>query len=226
MKRVTLVGSNRMFLQEVQDVLIDGYDVGIAETGEQALDRSRSEGDHLILIDCPPGEAEALELVGRIRSVSPSVKFIVTSSEPSKELLIESLNMKVDGFFERPSSWENLKHRIQSAFTPSSPDDIQIDAYRRAVLIGSESIPLTKTEFSLLMLFRQKPGVFLSRDEISGEIWPDSTVAKNNLDTHLSRLRSKIPPLKSRLLCLRGEGFVYTPPGTGASFSARTPKRR
>ncbi|HRO67551.1 MAG TPA: winged helix-turn-helix domain-containing protein [Pseudobdellovibrionaceae bacterium] len=226
MKRITLVGPNRTFLQETQEALAGDFDVRIAETTSQAVEFSQLEMEHLVLIDCPPEDTETLGVVEKIRLLSPSTKFIVTSAAPTKNILIQSLNLKVDGFFERPSSWDNLKQRILTAFTPSTPDDIQVDSYRRAVVVGRESIPLTKTEFSLLMLFRQRPGVFLSRDEISEEIWPDSTVAKNNLDTHLSRLRSKIPPLKSRLLCLRGEGFVYTPPGTGTGFTARTVKRR
>ncbi|MBX3040962.1 MAG: response regulator transcription factor [Bdellovibrionaceae bacterium] len=226
MPRITLVGTNRVFLQEAKDALGGEYDIEIAETPAQAMERTQAKGKHLVLIDCSAEEPDALELIERIRVSTPSVRVIVTAPEPTKELLIKALNLKVDGFFERPGSWENLKLRIQAAFASADSDDIQIDAYRRAVVVGSESVPLTKTEFSLLMLFRQKPGVFLTRSQISDEIWPDSTVAKNNLDTHLSRLRSKIPSLKARLLCLRGEGFVYTPSGAGLGFTARTPKRR
>lgn len=226
MPRITLVGTNRVFLQEAKEALGGEYDAEIAETLEQAVARVQSPGKHLVLIDCSPGESEALGLIERIKAHAPSVRVIVTAPEPSKEFLIKALNLKLDGYFERPSSWDNLKHRIQAAFVSTDPDDIEVDAYRRAVVVGSEWVPLTKTEFCLLMLFRQKPGVFLTRSQISDEIWPDSTVAKNNLDTHLSRLRSKIPSLKSRLLCLRGEGFVYTPPGAGVGFSSRASKRR
>jgi DNA-binding response OmpR family regulator len=75
---------------------------------------------------------------------------------------------------------------------------------------GTE-IPLTRTEFDLLVELAQRPGQVLSRDQLLDHVWGYDYLGDSRLvDAHVRRLRLKIEdqPDEPRLLVtVRGIGY-------------------
>jgi DNA-binding response OmpR family regulator len=67
-----------------------------------------------------------------------------------------------------------------------------LDARERRLLRNGQPVALTSKVFDLLLLLVQNKGHLLGKDEIMGELWPDSFVEDNNLTVSISNLRKAL----------------------------------
>jgi DNA-binding response OmpR family regulator len=74
---------------------------------------------------------------------------------------------------------------------------------------GAEApIALPLKEAQLLRLFLQRPGVCLGRDEIRRVIWDTVTVTPRTIDSHISRLRTRLQDASVNIESVYGGGYV------------------
>ncbi|HEX7313872.1 MAG TPA: tetratricopeptide repeat protein [Pyrinomonadaceae bacterium] len=83
---------------------------------------------------------------------------------------------------------------------------------RRVLLREGRPVALTAKVFDTLVIFVERRGRVLAKDELMTALWPDTAVEENNLTQHVSMLR--------KALCERADGrrYVVTVPGRGYSF--------
>ena len=83
---------------------------------------------------------------------------------------------------------------------------------RRVLLREGRPVALTAKVFDTLVIFVERRGRVLAKDELMAALWPDTAVEENNLTQHVSMLR--------KALCERADGrrYVVTVPGRGYSF--------
>lgn len=67
-----------------------------------------------------------------------------------------------------------------------------VDLDERVAKTGDERIPLTPTEFDLLVLLSRQPGTLLPTQHLLSHISQRGGILLNTLTSHLSRLRKKI----------------------------------
>lgn len=70
--------------------------------------------------------------------------------------------------------------------------DLTIDVDRREVCVNEHPVDVTKTEFDLLLALARHPGKVLTREELSLQALTGRSVGMHALESHISRLRSKI----------------------------------
>jgi DNA-binding response OmpR family regulator len=106
-----------------------------------------------------------------------------------------------------------------TAESPSSPPqreplltvgDLTIDRRRREVEVAGRLCPLTKSEFDLLVVLAEQPGVVFSRREIvlayKGSDYP---VDDRSIDVQMVNLRRKLGPGRRYLQTIRGVGYRF-----------------
>lgn len=83
---------------------------------------------------------------------------------------------------------------------------------RRVLLRDGCPVALTARVFDTLLVFVERRGRVLAKDELMTALWPDTAVEENNLTQHVSMLR--------KALGARADGrrYVVTVPGRGYSF--------
>src|SRR5215210_622196 len=83
---------------------------------------------------------------------------------------------------------------------------------RRELLREGCPVALTAKVFDTLVIFVERRGRVLAKDELMSALWPDTVVEENNLTQHVSMLRNALGE--------RAEGrrYVVTVPGRGYSF--------
>ena len=93
--------------------------------------------------------------------------------------------------------------------------DLQLNHESREVRRGDRVLNLTKTEFDLLALLMEKPGVVHTREQIYEDIWGyDFETSSKSLDVYIGYLRRKTEE--------NGEPrVVYTVRGVG--YTVREP---
>ena len=82
----------------------------------------------------------------------------------------------------------------------------------------NDKIPLTKTEYDMLVCFIKNKGITLTKDQIYEKVWNNEyVVGDRNIITHIRRLRTKIeddPENPRYIHTVRGLGykFIYQEP--------------
>jgi DNA-binding response OmpR family regulator/class 3 adenylate cyclase len=120
-----------------------------------------------------------------------------------------------------------LLARIAQALQPPSESDIEAPVLRFAAYcldlaghslmdLAGHEIPLTRSEFSLLREFVQRPGRVLSRDQLLNALaGRDAEAYDRSIDMLVVRLRRKIEPDPKH------PSLILTVPGNGYKFAAK-----
>lgn len=208
-----IIDDDQDLLRSLSRALGDRFSVLTAPGADEAISAFSNQHVDFVLVDYRLGLKNGHDLIEEMRRIRPAQsRFLLMTAYADKDMAIRSVNLRLDGFLEKPFTSAIVEQMIEKLLKSAQiPDELQVDPVHRLVHYRGRSAVLTKTELSMLNLFREKPGIFFTRQQIESMIWPNVQVAKNNLDTHLSRLRAKIPILKKRLICVRGEGFIYRP---------------
>ena len=86
---------------------------------------------------------------------------------------------------------------------------LQVNLGRKSVTVDGNSVSLTRTEFDLLQLLLSNRGQVLSRQLLMDRIWSDVVVTDRTIDVHITRLRKKLGPYASNIVCRQGFGYVF-----------------
>jgi two-component system OmpR family response regulator len=89
-------------------------------------------------------------------------------------------------------------------------DDLEVDAHKHTATRGSETIKLTKKEFTLLKYMIKNRGTVLSRSMLMEHVWAMSADPfSNTIEAHINSLRKKIdlPGKKKLIHTVSGRGY-------------------
>ena len=87
--------------------------------------------------------------------------------------------------------------------------DIAFDPYGHLLEIPHvEPETLTPKEGRLLRMLMENAGLCVTRDDIILSVWPNTKVAPRTIDTHISRLRSRLKDSEAIIESVYGGGYV------------------
>jgi DNA-binding response OmpR family regulator len=88
--------------------------------------------------------------------------------------------------------------------------DVILDYERFQYLLGpdevAQSLPLKEAQ--LLRLLLEQPGVCLSRETISANLWDGLKITPRTIDSHVSRLRKRLLGAEVSIESVYGGGYV------------------
>ena len=199
------IDSEVSFVDSVKSQLDEGYQISHYPEFDETHVNSISWTDvDLVLMEVKLREQATLHLVPSIRKKKQSLPVVIVTGHASKESCIAAINVGVNALIEKPVNIGSLKevlelHRFKGIELKMSHD-------RKAVFSKGAWIDLTSTEYKILESLK-KAQRRLTRAELQSAVWPDSTISENNLDTHLTNLKRKIPELNQCLNVKRGLGY-------------------
>ena len=200
---------------------LEGYDVELAEDGEQALRRLEvdPQPDAVILDVLMPG-ADGLEVCRRLRSIGNEVPVLMLTARSEVDSRVAGLDAGADDYLSKPFALAELLARLRALLRRLGTDDttdvlrfadLELDTGTREVRRAGELIDLTRTEFALLELFLRNPRQVLTRTVIFERVWGyDFGPSSNSLDVYIGYLRRKTEAgARSRLIhTVRGVGYA------------------
>ncbi len=200
---------------------LEGYDVELAEDGEQALRRLEvdPQPDAVILDVLMPG-ADGLEVCRRLRSIGNEVPVLMLTARSEIDSRVAGLDAGADDYLSKPFALAELLARLRALLRRLGNDDttdvlrfadLELDTGTREVRRSGELIDLTRTEFALLELFLRNPRQVLTRSVIFERVWGyDFGPSSNSLDVYIGYLRRKTESGgRSRLIhTVRGVGYA------------------
>ena len=199
-----------------------GYAVVEAKSGDDALERLRSEHPDLILLDVNMPGLSGLETCREIRRTSevPIIMLTVRNAEQDK---VQALDAGADDYVVKPFGAEELMARIRAALRrattesvePFTSDDLTIDFEKRAISVRGKPVRLTPKEFELLRQLVASAGNAIGHRRLLQAVWgPDYGDETEYLRVFINQLRKKIEvdPAHPR--------YIHTEPWIGYRFEA------
>lgn len=158
----------------------------------------------VVLMELKLGEKDTLSLIPKLREYKSDLPIVIVTAHASTRYCIDSINLGVNGFAEKPVEVSLLKE-ILSKHKPKR-SELKMCHDRKAVFSNNEWVDLTSTEYKILEKLKTSKRR-LTRAELQAAVWPNSSISENNLDTHLTNLKRKIPELNQILNVKRGLGY-------------------
>jgi len=197
-----------------------GFAVTTASDGVEGLERFRADPFALVLLDVMLPGLDGYEVCRQIRRTSTLPIVMLTARADAMDVVV-GLEAGADDYVRKPFEVPELVARVRAALRRGGrlPNEterlvlgaLSIDVAGRAVSRDGVDIPLTRTEFDLLLELVRHPGQVLTRDVLLDRVWGYDYLGDSRLvDVAIQRLRSKIerdPAAPDLVLTVRGAGY-------------------
>jgi two-component system KDP operon response regulator KdpE len=198
-----------------------GYEVMVARTGQDGLDRSAAENPAVVILDLGLPDIDGIEVCRRIRQWSRA-PIIVVTADGAEDRKILALDEGADDYVTKPFSMPELLARLRvavrhrQAFGPFVDDDLievgdlVVDTADHQVTVAGARVELTPKEFEFLALLARHQGKVLTHRTILQHVWgPEAVNRTEYLRTYANQLRKKLQDDSSspRLITEPGVGY-------------------
>jgi two-component system, OmpR family, response regulator RegX3 len=201
----------------------EGFEVSVAEDGQQAVEKFNKEGADLILLDLMIPVISGIEVCRTIRTTS-QVPIIMLTAKDAEIDKVVGLELGADDYVTKPYSSRELIARIKAVLRRGVIDDsldgeggihvvagIKLDIGKHQVTINGQLVSLPLKEFELLEFLMRNAGRVLTRSQLIDRVWGgDYYGDTKTLDVHIKRLRAKIeadPANPTLIQTIRGLGY-------------------
>ena len=182
----------------------EGYVVGVAGDGEEALTMASERAPDLVILDWMLPKVSGIEVCRRLRgrSETRNVPIIMLTARGEESDRIRGLDTGADDYVVKPFSMIELTARVRAVLRRIRPGladdritvgDIVIDRVAHRVKRQGKEVHLGPTEFRLLDYLMQHPGRVFSREQLLDAVWgSDVYVEARTVDVHIGRLRKAL----------------------------------
>ena len=197
-----------------------GHQVVTSGDGRDGLFHATDGGFDAVVVDRMLPGLDGLALVKALRAAGNTTPVLMLTAVSGIADRVEGLEGGADDYLVKPFAFTELAARIHAlGRRPSAAaeparllaGDIELDLHRRTVSRAGRRIALQPREFTLLAELMRHPGRIMTRTMLLERVWDFDFDPKTNIvETHLSRLRSKLnagfdsDPIET----VRGAGYL------------------
>lgn len=204
----------------VQGLSEEGHNVSMAYDGRDGLFRATGESWDLLIVDRMLPGLDGLNIVRTLRAgdIKTPVLFLTTLGGVGDR--VSGLNVGGDDYLTKPFAFAELVARVKALGrrphrivmqTLLRVGDLEMDLLGRTVHRGGAAVQLQPREFRLLEYLMKHEGEVVTRTMLLESVWDFHFDPRTNIvETHISRLRSKINHDDSPELIhtVRGAGYL------------------
>jgi two-component system OmpR family response regulator len=195
-----------------------GFDVELATTGREAIDRVAAAKPDLIVLDVMLPDLDGFEVCRRLRADGVRTPVLFLTARDATEDKVRGLTIGGDDYVEKPFSLEELVARVHAVLRRAGlaqPDatlrcaDLELDDDAHRVTRAGSEVPLSPTEYKLLRYLLVNQGRVVSKTQILDHVWEyDFGGDAGVVETYVSYLRRKLDQSEPRLIqTVRGVGY-------------------
>lgn len=222
--RILVVDDEESLCEILQfNLEVEGYDVDVAYSAEQALDMGVDKYQ-LILLDVMMSGMSGFRMAQHLKRdpATAHIPIIFCTAKDTENDIVTGLNIGADDYIAKPFSIREVCARVNSVLRRNTPpsgakgqsrlsfDNLVVDTAGKQCTVNGKAVQLTKKEFEILSLLLSDIGRIYSREEILARIWEsDVVVLDRTIDVNITRLRKKIAPYGSHIVTRLGYGYGF-----------------
>jgi len=201
-----------------------GYEVELAESGEEALERLVQAEPEAVVLDVGLPGIDGVEVCRRIRRAGSRVPVLILTARDAVSDRIDGLDAGADDYMVKPFDVGELQARLRALLRRANPQadtetlsfaELRLDSDRHGAQVGEQFVELTRTEYQLLELLLANPRRVLPHSLIYERVWGyDFGPTSNALRVYIGYLRRKLEEAGARQLIhtVRGVGYALREP--------------
>jgi len=202
--RIAVLDDDPLQLEVIRDTVVGmDHDCHTFTDGRSILRSLRRESYDLLILDWQLPDISGLEVMRWARdNLEGHVPVLFVTNRQTETDIVEGLRAGADDFMVKPVRLAELAARIDAllrrVYQREAGDDFVVDRFRfepssARIFDGDFQVPLKQREFDLALFLFQNLGRLLSRKHLLEAVWGvDAELSSRSLDTHISRLRSKL----------------------------------
>lgn len=195
-----------------------GYEVKIANDGEEALNLFKTFDFDLIILDVMMPIYDGWIVCKEIRKTS-NVPIIMLTAKDSDLDELFGFEIGADDYMSKPFNIALLMARIKRLLKDKDNlisksimtfKNITIDTEKHLVTIDNNNVELSPKEYELLVYFINNVSKVISRETLLRIIWGGEYFGDTRtVDTHINRLRNKLGDSSIYLKTVRSFGYKF-----------------
>ncbi len=198
-----------------------GYEVDLAETGEEALLLAARHHPDAVILDLGLPNIDGLDVVRGLRGWT-TVPIVVLSGRGSEAAKVEALDLGADDYLTKPFGMDELFARLRAAVRRAvlpegqavvTTPDFAIDFAARRVTRDGSAIRLTPTQWHIVEVLIRNARHLVTYEQLLREVWgPAYGKETNYLRVFMTQIRHKLEPDPAH------PRYFVTEPGIGFRF--------
>ena len=179
-----------------------GFIVHCASDGQKGLQAIFDKRPDLIVLDVSMPVKDGWSTLKRIRESSRTPVIMLTARSDETDVL-RGFSLGADDYINKPFSLAQLGARARAVLARSGGSfsgseqleagELRVDLATRRVTRNRELIPLTPTEFKLLITLMRHPGEVISAGDLVREVWgPQAANEIGFVRRYIWHLRRKV----------------------------------
>ncbi|MDR0546562.1 MAG: response regulator transcription factor [Dysgonamonadaceae bacterium] len=226
-EKILVVDDNKSICEILEfNLSNEGYAVECAYSAEEAL-RKLTPQHSLILLDVMMGGMSGYKMAETLRKEKNPIPIIFLTAKDTENDMLTGFSVGADDYIAKPFSIKEIIARVRALIKRSelsqksaepAPetknrlifDDLVINSDTKELMIGSEIVPLTRTEFDIITLLASHPDRIFEREDIIDNLWKDAPyITARTIDVHIGRLRKKLGDKASLIVSRPGYGYRF-----------------
>src|SRR3984957_3345058 len=147
-------------------LLLGGYEVLVAATGEEGLLTIATELPDAIVLDLGLPDIDGMEVCRRLRASGNRTPILMLTARVAVEDRVDGLEAGADDYLVKPYDVRELQARLRAIMRRHLEgadggvlrfEELELDPDAHAARVGEREIDLTRTEYQLLELLMLNP---------------------------------------------------------------------
>jgi two-component system KDP operon response regulator KdpE len=201
---------------------IRGYEVVLAETGEEALEHAARHRPDLVILDLGLPGIDGVDVIRGLRGWTDIPIIVLTVRDTGSEKVL-ALDAGADDYVTKPFGLDELLARVRAALRRAAPRNedepvvstasFAVDLAAKQVHTPGGDVRLTPTEWLIVETLVRNEGRLVTYGQLLHQVWgPTATYDSNLLRVHLAHIRRKLEPDPSN------PRYFHTEAGMGYRF--------
>lgn len=209
-----------------------GYEVIIANDGEEGLQKAIDEQPDLIVLDLMLPKKDGMEVCKELRQNQIHIPILMLTAKDDEIDKVLGLELGADDYMTKPFSPREVVARVKAilrrtqAFSKGNQETVQLQRIKLGefeifpekyeVYQNGEMLDFTPKEFELLLYLTRNKGRVLTRDQLLNAVWNYDFAGDTRIvDVHISHLREKLEEDTKKpkyIKTIRGLGYKLEEP--------------
>ncbi len=201
----------------------DGFGVHVETSGEAGLAAARRLRPVACIVDIGLPGMDGTTVCRRLRESGDWTPVLFLTARDDEVDRVVGLELGADDYVTKPFSPRELVARVKAVLrrTTGAPDAgdvprkvgvVTLYPSRRRVVVDSQEVQLTSTEFDLLAHLMARPGRVFTREELLSAVWGYAYGGTRTVDVHVAQVRAKLdeasPLARDVIRTVRGVGYT------------------